>query len=191
MKPDREEYSLNEVALMKAGIDPRECCNSVHYAIKKNLPGCHKAFLYLEQLIEQVESRQLQAVTYIEAEDGVLGSEDILISKEDAERWQPEDLPIKPVISEPNPDKPKTERDKRSTLLAFALLARHTGLYEKYNGQGRKGGQKAIAQLIRNTAEELDYSLQRLSMQTLQQLLKEAEDALIEQPKTTVVKSEI
>ena len=191
MKPDIEEYSLNEVALMKAGIDPRECCNSVHYAIKKNLPGCHKAFLYLEQLIEQVESRQLQAVTYIEAEDGVLGSEDILISKEDAERWQPGDLPIKPVISEPNPDKPKTERDKRSTLLAFALLARHTGLYEKYNGQGRKGGQKAIAQLIRNTAEELDYSLQRLSMQTLQQLLKEAEDALIEQPKTTVVKSEI
>ncbi|WP_252177947.1 hypothetical protein [Endozoicomonas sp. 4G] len=192
MKPDRVDYSLDEVALMKADIDPMVCRDSVKCAIKRQLlPGCYQAEAYLMQLIEQVEAGILKPTRTIEPPPGIIGSDEIYISKEVAENWQPEAPALSPANCEPIPVETKSAKDKRSTLLAVAILARYTGLYQKYDEQGRKGGQKAIAQLIRDTAEHLGYSLQGLSLPTLQQLLKDADSALKEQQATTVVKSEI
>ena len=109
MKPDNEYYRLDDVALMKAGIDPRECFGFVEYAVKNNLPGCHKALSYLEQLIEQTNSGQIQPCVYREPEDGLLNPDYVYISKEDAERWQPEAPPIQPVNDKPKPSNPSDE----------------------------------------------------------------------------------
>ncbi len=179
MNPDREDYSLDEVALMKAGINPMHCRDSVQCAIDRQLPGCYQAEANLMKLYEDCEAGILKPTRIIKPPIGVLGTDDIYISKEDAENWQPEAPPIQPANIEPKaPDRITHQEDKPSqtgTLLMLGLLIKELGFYE----QGKKGGQdKTIAHIQELARQHKVY--RNLSRTTLQRNIGAALDKLIE-----------
>lgn len=133
MKPDREDYSLEQTALSHAGINPMTCRDSVQCAIDRQLPGCYQAEAYLMQLYEQVEAGILKPTRIIEPPTGVIGSNEIYISKEDAERWQPEEPPIKPASSKlksSNPTDELTGKSKNTYLNLIKALCLLIARYE-------------------------------------------------------------
>lgn len=97
----KQDYTIDEVALWKAGIDPRTCYESVQCAVDRKLPGYEKAESYLEQLWEQVEAGTLKPSLVLpppepEGRMIVIGLDEVYLSAEDAENWQPEqDMPLK------------------------------------------------------------------------------------------------
>ncbi len=114
MSPDREDCSLDDTALSHAGINPMTCRNSVQCAIKRELPGCYEAEAYLMQLYEQVEAGILKPTRIVKPPPGVIGTDDIYISKEDAERWRPEAPPIQPANNKPKPSNPSGDLTGKS-----------------------------------------------------------------------------
>lgn len=90
MTDTKQNYTIDEIALLKAGIDPRTCYESVQCAVDRKLTGYEKAESYLEQLWEQIEAGILQPALVMPPPDEEIGSDEIYLSVDDAENWQPE-----------------------------------------------------------------------------------------------------
>ena len=171
MQPDsRKDYSLEDVALLKADINPESCNYSVERATSLKLPGWEKARLYLEQLCKQIENGQLTQAKTLEPEKEVLGSDEIYLTEEDAINWNPdEDNPLKPAkaISQNKPA-------AASALLIIGLLT------EQFYLDSERGGQTATMRNIQLLAERYGVSDKNLSEATIKRNLKAAREKLKE-----------
>ena len=162
MKPDIEEYSLDEVALRYAGINPFFCESSVSCAVHRNLTNAYLAEGYLDYLYKLINTGQITPTRVIPPPPGVMGSDEIYISKEDAERWQPEDLPVKPASSKPKPSNPSDELTGKSrttfinTIKAFSILVSH------YETKRRKPGAYPHTNILKDSGEVNAEALKRL-----------------------------
>ena len=178
MTDTKQNYTIDEIALQKAGIDPRTCYESVQCAVDRKLTGYEKAESYLEQLWEQIEAGTLEPALVLPPPDGEIGSDEVYLSAEDAENWQPEDNPFnsqQPKINKADSKKPA----QSSTLLMLAMLIEELGFYQKYDKQGRKGGQIATINHFQELAEK--YRIYgKLSKTTLQRNIADAKNTLRE-----------
>ena len=181
MQPDsRKDYSLEDVALLKADIYPESCSYSVECAAHLKLPGWEKARLYLEQLYKQVESGQLIPARIIEPEKGVLGSDEIYLTEDDAQNWQPDEPnPLKTAA--PKPEQAKTIRSGKSWNSAMRLIKALCWLIERYEtGQPKPeyfGNKKILKRDGNISAQALRELLQEICNDTpsrAEELIKEA-----------------
>lgn len=167
MKPDREEYSVDEVALRKAGIDPYTCSGSVDEACRLKLPGCEKAMAYITELCEQIKHDVLQPTTmpYFPGDIITPGidSFNIYISKNDAVSWQPATLPIKPIIEGIEPPcliNDSLSAKSRSSLMN--LIKALTSLVAMYETKRYRPNTYPHLNIVKDSGEINSEALKRL-----------------------------
>ncbi len=173
VKPDFDEYSpLEVVALKKAGINPDFCRGKIRTARRRQLPGSDEANRYYHLLMAHIEAGM---VPYKVASPpkGVMGSDDILISKKDADDWEPDKLTNKDSSFK----KAKMPVDTPGALLIVALLTKEFAdekkLYSKYPG---KGVQAAITNHILDLVIKYNLVDKNLSVSTIERTLKNARE---------------
>ena len=177
MKPDRDDYSLDEVALYKAGIDPMTCRDSVRCAVKRELPGCHQAEANLMQLHEAIEAGVLIPSRVVKPPQGVLGSDDIYISKEDCIKWQAKDNNPLKEKSKSN-DIELSGKSRSSILHLVCALCLLIARYESGQGKPKHFENRKIisddgtikAKALRELLQEID----RNTPSRAEELIKEA-----------------
>lgn len=141
MTPDSKDCSLHYLALVTAGIDPMTCHENVWCAIKRQLPGCYQAEAYLMQLIEQVEAGLLKRTRTEEPPPYVLSlDDDVYISKEDAENWQPEAPVLSPANAKAKSSNTPGELSGKSRTAFLKLIKALCLLVARYEqGQPKPG----------------------------------------------------
>ena len=189
----KSHYTIDEVALWNAGINPDRCGGCVDFAAEDQLPGWELAVEYRDQIEAQILNGELipsidntpverrvdddqptvSAYTPIET-----FHEQFSLSFEDAQSWRPAGSPFKsqkPKTNNANSDKPAAI----STFLMLAMAIEELGFYQKYNQQGRKGGQAATITHFQDLARK--YKIyQRFSKSNLERNINAATNAFAE-----------
>ena len=210
MKPDNKEYyTIDEAALLKAGIPVELCNGKVRAAMKQRLPlpRWDIAEFFLLQLktavelnkidyeVERLEGRLQPTITYLVHRDILNNWPELeyppIPSKvseylKEREGQTIETTPTRKKKTEPV-EKPATrkktsydpdEPPPRSVYSVLGLLLADLKYYERYDEQGRKGGQEATINHIQGLAEELHISDKGLSKSNLQRIINTALDVL-------------
>ena len=182
----KSNYTIDEVALWNAGINPDRCEGCVEFAAKDRLLGWELAVKYRDQIEAQILNGELipsidnTLLEKIVDDDqppvsiyttGEKFHEQFYLSFEDARKWRPAENPFKSK-------QPKTNRadlkkpTQSSTLLMIALLT--TDFYS----DDKHEGQTMAMRHIQLMAEKLGISDKNLSEATIKRNLKAARDKL-------------
>ncbi|WP_163371115.1 hypothetical protein [Endozoicomonas acroporae] len=71
-------------------------------------------------------------------------------------------------------EKEKSDSPTKSVYMTLGLLIKELGYYKKYDQQGRKGGQEATINHIRDLAKEYGLTSKNLSKTTLHRIIKDS-----------------
>ena len=176
----KSHYTIDEVALWNAGIDPYDCEGCVDFAAEDRLPGWELAVKYRDQIELQILNGELipsidnTPVEHIVDDDQPTVSADtpvetfheqFLLSFDDAQNWRPAGNPFtsKPVKS-------RGDSHNECDLLIIGILT------DQFYQEGERGGQKSAMYHIQHLAEKLHLSDKNLSDATLKRRLKAARE---------------
>ena len=169
MSPDYQECSLVDLALRRADINP-SCCNShIGPDLAKQCGSeekAAKAKCYYEMILEDYDNGRFRSARVLPPLDGVLGSDLVLISIDEALDWRPHAPPIPAFKKNIDP-----ERETIYTMIVVYIIPFIDKFIEKHHSD--YGLQ---AELIRHT-QELAYvtldNLKGLSEPNLRKIFPE------------------
>ena len=189
----KSHYTIDEVALWNAGINPNKCEGCVEFAAEDQLSGWELAVEYRDQLeLEILNGEVIPSIDNTPVEHRVDDDQPTVsadtpietfhqqfcLSFDDAQNWRPAGNPFKseqPKTNKSNAEKPAAV----STFLMLAMAIEELGFYQKYNQQGRKGGQAATITHFQELARK--YKIyQKFSKSTLQRNINAAKNAFAE-----------
>ena len=175
----KRNYTIDEVALWNAGINPDRCEGCVEFAAEDRLPGWELAVEYRNQLEAQILNGELipsidnTPVEHIVDDDQPTVSaytpietfhQQFFLSFEDAKNWRPAGNPF---TSTPV----RTSDSTVSHWLATELLIRHSF------GDNSRGRQTTVIRTIQAQAEQDGLSGHNLSDSAIKRFLQNTHSA--------------